>query len=292
MKRAKLLTGAGLTFALALTGCSGGVQQDPAAQETNAGSTASAVMSAPQRSTPPKDLSQEQMDTVIAALKSQLSKYSGLIIPPSMASPAATAVPQGLAAVQGFVVTPEHCQDAMTNFGKAPPASGATAVGTLALSDSSPGESASGRSAGYLLQILVFPDQAQADAIVVSGDKQISDCSEFDMTMDSSNQLLSVQAEGSGKLSELNIESDADDTVSWEGIISMMMTIETKPYGTASPTATPSSTPVETQTVSSMARSGNVAFVVHGVKSEEPQRSPSEHAVQEILNAAVKAVFP
>lgn len=72
----------------------------------------------------------------------------------------------------------------------------------------------------------------------------------------------------------------------------MVMTIETKPYGTASPTATPSSTPVETRTVSAMARSGNVAFVVHGVKSEEPQRPPNEDAVKEILNAAVKAVFP
>jgi hypothetical protein len=233
------------------------------------------------------------MDAVIVALKSQLSKFNGLIIPPSMASPAATAGPQGLAAAaQGLVVTPEHCQDAMTNFGKAPPASGATAIGTLSLSDSSPGESASGRSAGYLLQILAFPDEAQADAIVVSADQQINDCPKFEMTMNSSNQLLSVQSEGSGKFSGLNIESDADDTVSWEGIMSLMMTIETKPYGTASPTATPTSTPAETQTVSAMARSGNVAFVVHGVKSEEPQRSPSEHAVQDILNAAVKAVFP
>ncbi len=37
------------------------------------------------------------------------------------------------------------------------------------------------------------------------------------MTMDSSSQLLSVQAEGSGKFRELNIESDTDDYVSWEG---------------------------------------------------------------------------
>ncbi|WP_458782302.1 hypothetical protein [Arthrobacter sp. D3-16] len=234
------------------------------------------------------------MDAVIAALKSQLSKYNGLIIPRSMASPAATAVPPGLAAVQGLVVTPEHCQDAMTNFGKAPPASGATAIGSLALSANSTGEAGTGRSAGYLLQIMAFPDEAQANAIVISSDQQISDCPEFDMTMDSSNQLLSMHAEGSGKFSALNIESDADATVSWEGDLSMVMAIETKSSGTASPTATPtpSSTAAETETVSAMARSGNVAFVVHGVKSEEPQRSPSEDAVKEILNAAVKTVFP
>jgi len=232
------------------------------------------------------------MDAVITALKAQLSDYNGLIIPRSMASPAATAVPQGLPAVQGLVVTPDHCQDAMTNFGKAPPAAGATAIGSLALSTTSSGEPSHGPSAGYLLQIMSFPDEAQADAIVSNGDRQLSDCPEFDLTMDSSSQLLSMQAEGSGTFHELSIESDADDTVSWEGVMSMAITIETKPYGTASPTATPSSTPVETRTVSAMARSGNVAFVVHGVKSEEPQRLPSEDAVKEILNAAVKAVFP
>lgn len=232
------------------------------------------------------------MDTVIATLKSQLSKYNGLIIPRSMASPEATAVAPGLAAVQGLVVTPEHCQEAMTNFGKAPPSSGATAIGSLALSATSTEEAGNGRSAGYLLQIMAFPDEAQANAIVVSGNQQISDCPEFDMTMNSSNQLLSMQAEGSGKFNELNIESDADDIISWSGVMSMVMTIETKPYGTASPTATPTSAPAETQTVSAMARSGNVAFVVHGVKSEEPQSSPREGAVKEILNAAVKAVFP
>lgn len=233
------------------------------------------------------------MDKIVVSLKKNFPKYMGIIVPPSVASPTAGAAPGALdASAQGMVVKPEECRDAMTNFGQASPASGASATGTLAFSDQSYLESGQDKGAGYVVQIVAFPETQQASKIVATNKQQLSDCPRFDVAMDASSSLLSIKIEGAGEFRQLNMESEADETASWSGTLSMRTTGTAKPNGTSTPASTPSVNSSEVTTVSAAARSGNVAFIVHGLKSEDPQQAPTEDAVKEILNAAVSEVFP